>query len=323
MEYAKPWLSIADQIARLEQRGCGVGDGEAAAEMLREIGYYRLTGYLYPFRRSSVAVDDAGRQRFRVGSDYVPGTDILHAGALVDFDRSLRLLVIDAVERIEVAVRTQVAHVLGAHSPFAHEDARFFTQAFTGARDGFVSPHEAWLRRVEERRSASDEAFVGHFRDKYDDRMPIWALTEILELGHVTRLYAGLRNDLATEIANVFDVPTKRLMSSWLASLNYVRNVAAHHARLFNRKLVVAPKRPRASEVPLLGHMSDGRAPKVFGVYNTLSVMAYLLRSIPSDHDWAQRAVAHLAAFPATDAIDVSSMGVAPEWLDEALWTAR
>lgn len=72
MEYAKPWLSIADQIARLEQRGCGVGDGEAAAEMLREIGYYRLTGYLYPFRRSSVAVDDAGRQRFRVHSDYVP-----------------------------------------------------------------------------------------------------------------------------------------------------------------------------------------------------------------------------------------------------------
>lgn len=44
MEYAKPWLSTADQIARLEQRGCGVGDGEAAAEMLREIGYYRLTG---------------------------------------------------------------------------------------------------------------------------------------------------------------------------------------------------------------------------------------------------------------------------------------
>lgn len=84
---------------------------------------------------------------------------------------------------------------------------------------------------------------MAHFRSKYDDRMPIWALTEILELGHVSRLHGGLRNDIATEIAQAFGVPTKRLMQSWVASLNYVRNVAAHHARLYNRKLVSAPKR--------------------------------------------------------------------------------
>ena len=84
-----------------------------------------------------------------------------------------------------------------------------------------------------------------HFREKYDDRMPVWALTELLELGQLSVLYRGLRQQDAEEIALAFGAPTKRIMVSWLASLNYVRNVAAHHARLFNRKLQHAPARQR------------------------------------------------------------------------------
>ncbi|WP_307858755.1 Abi family protein [Curtobacterium poinsettiae] len=174
---------------------------------------------------------------------------------------------------------------------------------------------------MRDRQDSSDEQFVAHFRTEYDDRMPIWALTEILELGHLARLYGGLRNDVATRIAREFGVPTKKTMLSWLASVNYVRNVAAHHARLFNRKLVVVPKRPRSGAVPLLAHLSGTDAPKQFGVYNTLAAMAYLLRSVPSDHDWAERVAALLGAFPSNEHLDLSSMGVGGGWLDHALWT--
>jgi len=323
MEYGKPWLSVEEQIDKLRGRGCHIDDATSGSSVLREVGYYRLTGYLYPFRESCPVADDDGHRRVVVRDQYRTGTDIRHAEALIDFDRRLRLLVIEAVERVEVAVRTQLGHVLGAHSPFAHEDSTLFTEAFTTPRptdaDG-VSAHTAWLVRVAERENSSDEAFVGHFRTKYDGRMPIWALTEILELGHLARLYGGLRNDVATEIARSFGVPTKKTMLSWLSSVNYVRNVSAHHARLFNRKLVAAPKRPRPSEVPLLGHLSDGTAPKEFGVYNTLAVLAYLLRSIPSDRDWAPRAAALVRSFPAAGPVTVASMGVAAGWLDEALW---
>jgi abortive infection bacteriophage resistance protein len=321
MKYAKPWLPIEDQVAKLRDRGCQIDHPSAAAAILAEIGYYRLTGYLYPFRESRIIVVDSGR-RTDVLDRYRVGTDIRDAEALIAFDRLLRLLVIEAVERLEVAMRTQLGHVLGARCPFAHEEAMYFTTAFTasGAVDGRRSAHETWLERVGNHQNRSDEAFVAHFRDKYDDRMPIWALTEILELGHLTRLYGGLRNDIATEIANAFGVPTKRMMTSWLVSVNYVRNVAAHHARLFNRKLVITPKRPRAAELPVLAHLSDGTAPKEFGVYGTLAVMAYLLRSIPSDVDWAPRTARHLRSFPAAGAVTVGAMGVAPGWLDEALW---
>lgn len=150
--------------------------------------------------------------------------------------------------------------------------------------------------------------------------MPIWALIELLELGHLSRLYAGLRNDLATEIATAFDVPTKRLMESWIATINYVRNIAAHHARLFNRKLVTAPKRPKAGQVPLLAHLSESDAPKQFGSYNALAVMANLLRTIDPGGDWALRVATLLRAFPKNAVLDLGSMGVAPGWLDENLW---
>lgn len=326
VEYAKPWLSIGEQIDKLVARGVDVPDRDAFAELLRTIGYYRITGYLYPFRESEASRDEAGRARIRVLGHYRTGTSANDVARLIDFDRELRLLVLEGVERIEVALRTQLGRTLGRVSAFAHEEPTLFMSTFTDPRSspdtGEVLPsrHAEWLGRVKERQDGSDEAFVAHFREKYDDRMPIWALTEILELGHVARLYAGLRNDLSTEIAAAFDVPTKRLMESWVATVNYVRNIAAHHARLFNRKLVTAPKRPGAGQIPLLEHLRGGDVPKDFGVYSALAVMAFLLRAIHPEGDWAGRVATHLRSFPEGAHLDLGSMGARPAWLDQELW---
>ncbi|QTX03398.1 Abi family protein [Agromyces archimandritae] len=325
-DYAKPWLSIDEQIDRLSARGVIVTDRARTAELLRTVGYYRLTGYLYPSRSSETFLDEGGRERIRVLNTYREGTTVEAADRLIDFDRELRLLVLDGVERIEIALRTQIGYTVGRLGAFAHQDASAFVAAFDEPRIDTVtgaaraSRLEEWLVRVQERRDSSDEAFVAHFRTKYDDQMPIWALTELLELGHLSRLYAGLRNDLATEIAGAFGVPTKRLMESWIATINYVRNIAAHHARLFNRKLVTAPKRPKPALVPLLAHLSESDAPKQFGSYSALAVMAYLLRTIDPDGGWAPRAAEHLRAFPEHAVLDIGSMGVAPGWLEQHLW---
>lgn len=227
--YTKPWLSLEEQVDKLASRGVDVGSRDHAISVLRAVGYYRLTGYLYPFRLSEPYEDDRGHTRRRVLSGYQPGTTLGHAEQIIDFDRRLRMLVMDGVERIEVAVRMQVGYVLGRRSAFAHEDAATFTEAFTEPRvdenngEELPSSHVEWLRRVEERREGSDEGFVAHFREKYEGQMPIWALTEILEMGHLARLYRGLNQQDAEEIAAAFGVPTKKLMTSWLASLNYVR----------------------------------------------------------------------------------------------------
>lgn len=327
VEYAKPWLSIEDQIRKLQSRGVDVVNHDDCALLLRAVGYYRLTGYLYPFRESETRVVDGDRPTRVILSRYRPGTSVATAAALIDFDRRLRMLVLDGVERIEVSLRTQVGHVLGRTSAFAHLLPQTFVSSFTDVpeestgEEPRLSKHEEWIARIRERQSGSDEAFVAHFRTKYDDQMPIWALTEIMEMGHLSRLYGGLNNSLATEIANAYGAPTKKLMGSWIASLNYVRNVAAHHARLFNRKLVVAPSRPKVGQVPALDHLRHQESAKqVFGLYNALAVMAYLLQSIDPESGWPEQVGQLLGTFPESPHLGIQAIGIPDGWEQLPLW---
>ena len=125
----------------------------------------------------------------------------------------------------------------------------------------------------------------------------------------------------AEEIAIAFGVPTKKIMTRWLASLNYVRNVAAHHSRLFNRKLQRAPARPKAGQIPALDHLRDEPAAKgVFATYNALAVIAHLLPSIEPDTDWAEQMGALQREFPASHALTTVSMGAPQNWESLYLW---
>lgn len=162
MEYTKPWLSVEDQIEGLSSRGLEIGDRSEAGRLLREVGYYRLTGYLNSLRESERQMDDRGRERIRVLGSYRPGACLDDAVALIDFDRELRLLVLEGIERIEIALRMQLGYSLGKQSAFAHEDTSAFVSAFTAPRTGedgelLPSHHESWLTRVRERQSASDD----------------------------------------------------------------------------------------------------------------------------------------------------------------------
>lgn len=327
VEYAKKWLSVEQQVERLIEHGLQIPDRNRAAKVLAAIGYYRLTGYLYPFRMSEKYIDDKDRTRVRVLSRYRPGTRLSNAEELLDFDRRLRLLVLDGIERIEVAVRMRLGYVLGRASAFAYEDPTRFTAAFTtddtDIRDPRSSTHVQWLQRVSSRQASSDERFVEHFREKYDDRMPVWALTEILELGHLSVLYRGMNQVDAEEVALAFGVPTKRLMASWLARLNYMRNVAAHHSRLFNRKLQNAPSRPKTGQIPALDHLRNSEHPKqVYGTYSALAVIAYLLPAIDPDTSWATRAAALFRSFPSSESLTIESLGAPGDWDALCLWQA-
>lgn len=326
--YSKPWLAIDDQISLLASKGVDVGERDACAELLRAVRYYRLTGYLYPFRESEHVEDPStGRTRVRVLDRYQEGTSIDQVRTIIDFDRDLRVLVFDGMERIEVSFRSQLGYHLGRRSTFAHLDPTSFIDSFTepqtepGSTQPGPSKHEVWIDRARELQDNSREAFVAHFRENYEDTMPIWALTEILELGLLSRLYGALIRPLADDIASVYGAPSKRVMASWIASLNYVRNLVAHHARFFNRKLVVAPSRPRSGQVPLLDHLSAATTSKgVFGAYNALAVMAYLLRYIEPACSWKSRCRQLLLRFPSSHAVSIADIGVPRDWDELDLW---
>ncbi|MDC3728091.1 MULTISPECIES: hypothetical protein [Rhodococcus] len=87
MECTKPWLSLEQQVEQLASGGVEVGDRDRAAALLQAVGCYRLTGYLYPFRKSESYLSGDGRTRMRVFSGYRPGAALHHAQSIIDLDR--------------------------------------------------------------------------------------------------------------------------------------------------------------------------------------------------------------------------------------------
>ena len=102
--YTKPALTIDQQIDLLEKRGLSIPDHAQARRHLSNISYYRLSAYMLPYR----VLDSSGNYL----DQFVPGATWDDVYNLYKFDRKLRLLVFDAIERIEIALRTQVIYQL-------------------------------------------------------------------------------------------------------------------------------------------------------------------------------------------------------------------
>lgn len=227
IEYTKPALTFADQLALLKGRGMTIGDPDAACRLLAQVSYYRLSGYWHPFKKS----DDS----------FEPGATFERAVQLYEFDRRLRLCVLDGIERVEVVARTAVTYALShAHGAFAHTLAAAFQPDFE---------HAEWLKALDEEVTKSKEgiAFLAHFERKYVGfpRIPIWMATEVLMFGPLSRLCKkGLLPPQIAEVAAYLGLhPT--LLASWLHALSTARNICAHHGRLWNRHMGISPKLPK------------------------------------------------------------------------------
>lgn len=215
-----------------------------------------------------------------------------------------------------MSLRMRLGYALGERSPFAHLDPSNFDPSFVRRYK-----HGHWVASAGASHENSRELFVQHFNETYEGHLPIWALTELLQLGQLAVLYGGLRREISTEVAEDYGVPTKKLFRSWLASINEVRNISAHHSRLFNRKLVYAPKRPASGKIPELEHLRNPDVGKGgFGVYNTLAVVAHLLSKIERTSTWSESMSALALTFPSNPRIGLESMGFPEDWEKLALW---
>jgi len=121
--YHKPYLTADQQVALLQSRGMSITHEDRAKACLSRIGYYRLSAYWYPNRKSEGYIDpNNGRQKTRVLDDFRDGTHFSDALDFYVFDKKLRLLVLDALERVEIGIRTDIAILLGVHGPWVHRD---------------------------------------------------------------------------------------------------------------------------------------------------------------------------------------------------------
>lgn len=319
--YAKPHLPIVDQLALLERRGMAVGDRARAERYLARLGYYRLSGYWYPARNITYAVDPHGIAARHVEDTFKDGTTFERAVDLYVFDKRLRLLFMDALERIEVSVRVEIALHLSARDPFAHRNPAqlhgdFAKKIDPGSRR---TKHQEWLQRLDDITNRSKEEFVERFRSKYASPLPLWIAVELWDFGSLSYFLSGMRHADRTHIAQKYGLARPDLLTSWIRTLNHARNVSAHHSRLWNRVSTQLPKVPRPGEVPLLDHLAADRSLHN-RVYAAAAITQYFMRIISPASTWSERLAALLATFPAGPGIELRHAGFLPGWNRHDIW---
>lgn len=312
MRYQKPFLSIAQQIALLGQRGLEIGDQQLATRALEQIGYYRLSAYWYAFREI--------RQNTRTDT-FLAGARLQDAVSLYIFDKKLRLLVLDAIERIEISLRTDIALTIGVNGGWAHRDAQFVHPRFNRPNRRGQIPFQEWMTRLDNCESRSRDEFVTHFRTKYTTErfLPIWMSVEVWELGLLSHFLGGMRHRDITAISQRYGLTDARLLPSWTRTFTFVRNVCAHHGRLWNRAMVDQPVFPSIGDHAEFDHVVASRPPQE-RLYGTLVILNYLVRQLNGGTEWHLRVRELLDSFPASPLLSLNSAGFPPGWRQEAIW---
>lgn len=309
--YDKPALDEAQLLANWHMRGLDIPDEQRALRYLRHIGYYRLSPYVRSFEGAQRDVLVSGAQFDNVLDLYV-------------FDRQLRLLALDALERIEVAVRASLSdHMSRAHGPHWFEKAVHFSD--DGRHSDFIDEVERLvneqLRRAPERPEGAFVSALEHYVTRYrEPRLPpSWLVLEEITFGTLQALYANLasRQD-RTAIASSLGL-NDPLLQSWLRTWQRVRNIAAHHGRLWNRGLGVNPKISTAADVRWLEDRAlfDRESWRRQRLYPVLVSMQTVLHTISPGSRWGERLHTLLAQHPG---VPLRAMGIPDNWWDDSFW---
>jgi len=265
--FIKPFLTIEQQISQLKFRGMNFHDEEKAKYYLENLNYYRLGGYWLIFEKNHETHEFKDNTYFE---------EILN---LYIFDRELRLLLLDAIERIEVSIRSRLAYVLaqsfGSHP---HLKPEIFASSFKYEKT--LSKLKA---EIDRNRS---EIFINHHLDKYSEELPpIWVSVEVMTMGQISNWYSNVKDRKYRQIIAKYYGLDEKILSSFLHHLTIVRNTSAHHSRVWNRKFTIdfiLPNFPK--ELNEKFNLSSKKY-----IYNTLVMCEYLMNIISDDNSWKKR----------------------------------
>lgn len=298
--FNKPAKTFAEQVELLKARGMQFSNEQDAQFYLEQINYYRLGAYWLPFEQTH------SPHCFKAETNF---EQVLE---LYIFDRELRLLILDAIERFEVAVRTRFAYELAhRHGCHAYLQGHYFKPFFRW---------QNLLESLKKEVSRADEVFVEHYKRNYDEPElpPIWATCEVMSFGQLSMWYQLLAPiQTRKAISSHFDCDEKQF-EGLLQHFVYLRNTCAHHARLWNRKFTKTIAQPRSKPVGLRQQCNfDRNISADRKIYNSLIFLLYFMDKIAPQHSWRSRLLHLLETHPN---ITKAWMGFPVDWQSYSIW---
>lgn len=338
--YAKPFLSVDEQVDRLQERGLEVASRREAGHHLRRIGYYRLSGYWYPFRQDAPG---PGKKR---PSEFRAGTSLETVLEVYDFDERLRAVLMTAIAKVEVNLRFRIGHVLGKYGPFAHCDPTNLDPTWSSPNlrscsapkctphcAWMSSDHQTWLERQKAAEAVPKEAFITHIHGEYGEPLPVWVATEVMSFGTLNRLMNGMKQRDRQQVAADFDILDAQgngdaaVLSNWVEHLRQVRNACAHHARVWNKNFDAIISVPAG--VPELAHLITAPRdpheamdppPTVRRLYGTLAILTFLLARVDGNLDCRNLVSEEIEKFTSPLPGRSEAMGFPLGWTAHDLW---
>jgi abortive infection bacteriophage resistance protein len=294
--YSKTCTLPQDLIPLLRSRGLSIFDEQKAVDYLTNIGYYRLSAYFHPLLKD-------------------PKTDhVYKTGATFDlvmnmyrFDRKLRVLLFNEIEKIEVAFRSAMSNWVS--------DA--LNDVFWITNDKYFNNPVAFSRALSLIRSELDrtkEDFIVHFRNSYiEPYPPAWMISEITPLGVLCGVYNNIKSaGIKKKISSRFHLPVP-VFSSWMLVLANLRNACCHHNRIWNKNHPVVPAPLKSPAFPWI----DSSNTDLKRVYYRVCIIKYLLFTVSPNNTFTRKLKSLLAGYPT---IDIQAMGFPANWQSEPLW---
>ena len=294
--YAKHFTSPHDLVLLLKNRGLEIKNEEKATAYIANIGYYRLSSYFYPLLQ-------------------LPKSEhIYKANASFDlvmnmyrFDRKLRMLLFNEIEKIEVAIRSAILNVITEelNDVFWMTNPENFHNQATFTKT---------INLIQSENAKTKEEFIAHFQSKYSDTFPpVWMIAEVIPFGTLGGIFNNLKSaKLKKKVSARFGLSAP-VFSSWIIALVNLRNLCCHHSRTWNREIAVVPVEPNSPIFPWINSTKTNSK----RIYYRICIIKHLLFTVSPNNRFTQKLKSLLSEYPT---IDVRAMGFPADWESEPLW---
>jgi abortive infection bacteriophage resistance protein len=224
------------------------------------------------------------------------------------FDRRLRLLVFNAIEKIEVALRTKIIYEFSLYNgSHWHENANMYRNNYF-----FNTNINAMYEEVDR----STETFIEHYKKSYSTPQypPAWMSLEVISMGLLSKLYGNLKKgNEKIKVAREFGLPNPIILESWMHAFAGLRNICAHHSRLWNRRFTIVPKIPYNTNSVFLQNT------KIYDnkLYAQLCCIIYITNIISPNSNFSSELKNLIGT---CNLVDCKEMGFPNDWKKEPIW---